>query len=190
MFEEHQLPGTVYPVPRSLQEARCVFKGVRFDVCTLEVNKGTSRSFRRDVVLHPGAVVILPILDEQNIVLIRNKRFAVGDTLLELPAGTLELGEPPLDTAKREIIEEIGYQAEEVVPLFQFYPTPGFCTEKMYAFVARKLKHVGQQLEETEEITVQVTRWDEALSMIRDGTIRDGKTIATLLYYTQYNRVA
>ncbi|MCE5319238.1 MAG: NUDIX hydrolase, partial [Parachlamydia sp.] len=104
-------------------EADTVYHGDRFDVVSLPIGNNK----RRDVILHPGAVVILPILDHEHILLIRNQRFAVGKELWELPAGTLEKGEAPLETAKRELIEETGYEAAEMEPLTQFYTSPGFC---------------------------------------------------------------
>ncbi len=104
--------------------AKCVYKGVRFDVCTLEVKGKDGRGKQRDAILHPGAVVILPINDEKTIILIRNERFVVGERLWELPAGTLEPNEPPLETAKRELIEETGFKAQSMTPLMDFYSTP------------------------------------------------------------------
>lgn len=165
------------------EEAPKVFRGDRFDVVSLEISGKEGKSKRRDVILHPGAVVILPLLDHMHVVMIRNQRFAVEKELWELPAGTLEKGEAPLETAKRELIEETGYQAAEVEPLTQFYTSPGFCDEVMYAFVATNLTFVGQALEETEKITVEAVTWRNALVMACDGTIEDGKTLATLLYY-------
>jgi ADP-ribose pyrophosphatase len=107
----------------------------------------------------------------------------VDDTLWELPAGTLEPGESPLETASREVIEETGYRSTRLAPLLEFYTTPGFCNEKMYAFVANDLEFVGQQLDETEKITAEPLSWEKIMEMIRQGVIKDGKTIAVLLYY-------
>ncbi len=185
---EPYLPDTAYPLPESLHASRCVFKGRRFDVCSLEVKVDEAHSVRREAVVHPGSVVILPILDRETILLIRNQRFAVGERLWELPAGTLEPQEPPLETAKREIIEETGYRADQVDPLLTFYTTPGFCTEKMYAFVAQGLHLIGQKLDEGEDILVETVSWKKALAMIDDGTIRDAKTLVTLLYYNNQKR--
>lgn len=164
-------------------EAPLAFKGARFDVHTLQLPAKGKTFVQRDVVVHPGAVVILPLLDQDQIVMIRNKRFAVGQELLELPAGTLEQGESPLETAKRELIEETGYRPSKINPLTSFYPSPGICNEAMYAYAASGLEHVGQMLDDSEQITVEIVRWEKALQMVREGIIIDGKTITTLLYY-------
>lgn len=164
------------------------FKGVRFDVHSVYLPNRAGGTTRRDVVIHPGAVVILPLIDHSNIIFIRNSRFAVKKVLLELPAGTLEPGEAPIETAKRELIEETGYKAKETTPLFSFYTTPGICNEIMHAFVAKDLSFVGQSLDDSEEISTEVLSWEEALKMIRQGTIEDGKTISTLLYYHTFHR--
>ncbi len=169
------------------KDSQRVYHGVRFDVYGMELPTKSGRKIRRELIVHPGAVVILPILDDDRIVMIRNERFAIGQTLWELPAGTLEPNEPPKVTAGRELIEETGYQANVIEPLFSFYTTPGFCNELMYAFVAKDLKHIGQKLEESEKITVEALSWKEVLTLIQDGILCDGKTIATLLYYKTFN---
>lgn len=169
-------------LPEFIDDSQCVFKGTRFSVFSLDIPNKEGRT-KKDVVIHPGAVVILPKLDDNTVVMIKNNRFAVGQELWELPAGTLEPSEFPQDTAARELIEETGYRADSIQLLTQFYTTPGFCNEMMYAFLAEGLHEVGQQLEDTECITVHLKKWDELLSMIQEGKIVDGKTITTLLYY-------
>jgi len=134
----------------------------------------------RDVVVHPGAVVILPILDENRLVMIRNYRYTVERELWELPAGTCEEGESPIQTAVRELIEETGYRAGGIEPLMEFYTSPGILTERMYAFVARDLTPVGQALEEGERIVREIVEVDEARRMLLEGRLADGKTIAVL----------
>jgi ADP-ribose pyrophosphatase len=141
---------------------------------------------RREVVVHPGAVVVLPMVDESNILLIRNKRYAVGEVLLELPAGTLEPKEPPMNCAGRELLEETGYLAKRLKPLGSFYTSPGILTEKMHAFVAYDLQKKETALEEGEEIELYPTTLEQALQMIKHGQIVDGKTIAVLLMYERF----
>lgn len=166
-------------LPSSLKNSTLVFHGARFDVRHID---------HRDAVIHPGAVVILPLIDEKNIIMIRNERFAVGETLWELPAGTLEPQEHPQMTATRELIEETGYEAGQIEFLTEFYTTPGFCNERMFAYVAKDLKLVGQDLDDNEKITVENLGWNEVLSMIRKGKIHDGKTLTTLLFYLHLTR--
>lgn len=161
-------------LPSCLTGAIPRYEGSRIDLYTVN---------HREAVIHPGAVIILPLLSATDVILIRNERFVVDDTLWELPAGTLEPGESPLETASREVIEETGYRSTRLAPLLEFYTTPGFCNEKMYAFVANDLEFVGQQLDETEKITAEPLSWEKIMEMIRQGVIKDGKTIAVLLYY-------
>jgi ADP-ribose pyrophosphatase len=171
-------------LPRQLQTAKIVFKGKRFDVAR------TKGKHPREIVVHPGAVVILPLLDDKTVALIRNERVAVGQTLWELPAGTLEPGEPPLKCAKRELIEETGYKAARVRRLTTFFTSPGICTEVMHAFVARGLTEVGQDLDDGEAITVEAVELARAYEMIESGTLRDGKSIATLLFHRAFSRLS
>jgi ADP-ribose pyrophosphatase len=187
-------------LPNHLRSARREFQGSRFDVVSLDLRGRDGSTHVKEVIVHPGAVVILPVLDDGNIILIRNDRVAVGDTLWELPAGTLEPPEPPEECAARELIEETGYRVRTpgspgspgspagIVKLTEFYTSPGICTEKMFAFVARDIEHVGQALEATEQITVESVSVDGALDMIRRGEVRDGKTIATLLFFHTFLR--
>jgi ADP-ribose pyrophosphatase len=171
-----------------LIEKQVIFAGrkVRLEVHTVEDDNGKRHA--REVVVHPGAVVILPFLDADRILLIKNRRYAVGQILMELPAGTLEKGEEPMNCAGRELVEETGYLAGRLQPLGNFFTSPGILSEKMYAFAAYDLETAKQALEETEEIEVAPAKFSDAVEMIRDGRIHDGKTIATLLMYERYFR--
>jgi len=177
---------TTYPIPDFLEGSKCLYQGARFAIHETSVTDDTGKIKSREALVHPGAVVILSLIDDDTVVMIRNERFAVGEILWELPAGTLEPGEPPQKTAEREIIEETGYKASSVEPLCEFYISPGYCTETMYAFVAKGLHHVGQDLDDTEKITVHPLPFKEILKMIKEGTIIDAKTITTILYYQQF----
>ena len=134
----------------------------------------------RQVVVHPGAAVILPLLPDGRIVTIRHFRRAVDKELIELPAGTLEPGETPAQTAFRELEEETGYRAGSLEPVIEFFPSPGILTERMYIFVATDLTQVGQRLEESERIRVHIVTREEAWRLLVDGCLEDGKTIAAL----------
>ncbi len=139
------------------------------------------RSIAREVVRHPGAVVIVPLSGPDRVVLVKNYRIAIDEHLWELPAGTLEPNELPLDAAKRELEEETGYRPVRIEPMGQFFTSPGFCNELIYVFVAQDLTFVGQRLEPHEQIEAHEFGWTDALAMIDDGRIKDGKTIAGLL---------
>jgi len=141
------------------------------------------RSVTREVVVHPGAVVILPILDARRIVMIRNYRHTVEQELWELPAGTAEPNEAPIETARRELEEETGYRAGTMTPLTEFFTSPGVLTERMFAFLATELQPVGQRLEVGERIVAEIVELDRARTWLTDGELRDGKTIAVLGTY-------
>ncbi len=141
------------------------------------------RSITREVVVHPGAVVILPIIDAHRIVMIRNFRYTIEQELWELPAGTAEPNESPIETARRELEEETGYRAGTMTPLTEFYTSPGVLTERMFAFVATDLTSVGQRLEHGERIVAEVVELDLVRRWLVNGELRDGKTIAVLGTY-------
>ena len=138
---------------------------------------------RRDVVIHPGAAVILPLLDAGHVCLLRNPRFILNETLWEIPAGTLEPDEAPEIAAVRELAEETGYQAKRWRKLGVFYPSPGVLSERMHLFVAEDLTPGPMQREAGEEMEPQVVAWDQALAWALDGTIRDAKTVMALLLW-------
>ena len=142
---------------------------------------------RRDVVKHPGAVVILPVHADGRVVLLRNKRWVVEDTLWELPAGTLEPGEPLEAAARRELQEETGYTAERWRSLGFLYASPGVLDEKLHLFVAEGLTAGPQMLEADEELTHHTLDLSEAVAMCLRGEIRDAKTITALLLLEKQN---
>lgn len=146
------------------------------------------REHIRDTVQHPGAVAILPLVDDDHVCLIRNYRIAVDKTLIELPAGTLETGEDPAITAARELIEETGYRAQQVEKLREFTMSPGILNERMHLYLARGLTSGATALEAGEEIETFVVSWDEALQMAYDGTIEDAKTLVGLMHYDYLRR--
>lgn len=139
--------------------------------------------FEREVVLHPGAVVILPVLDGERICLLRNHRPSVGRTLLELPAGTLDPPEPPEEAAVRELAEETGYRAGRWRKLTEFFPSPGVMSERMYLFLAQDLTPGPIELQPGERIEPEVVAWPVARAWALDGTIQDAKTLVGLLLW-------
>ncbi|CDR33376.1 NUDIX hydrolase [Criblamydia sequanensis] len=171
-----------------IKDSQCVFQGVKFDVYQTQKKSREGNILKKEFIAHNGAVVILPFLNQNEILLIQNHRFAVNETLFELPAGTLEMGEEPMNAAFRELAEETGYEAKVIEPLNQFFTSPGISNEKMFAFVATDLKETLQNLDEGEEIEVTKMSFSTALDLIKNGRIKDGKTISTLLYYKAFKK--
>jgi ADP-ribose pyrophosphatase len=141
------------------------------------------QTIRRDVILHPGAVVILPVLDRDHVVLLRNHRFVLGETLWEVPAGTVEPGEPLQRCAERELAEETGYAAARWHSLGYLYASPGVMDEKLHLFVAEELTPGPPRPEPGEQLRPVVCRFDDAIKMCLSGDIRDAKTITSLLLW-------
>ncbi len=163
---------------------RCrTHSGRLFAVELLTWTDASGRTVEREVVRHPGAVLVVPELADGRLILIRNARMAVDDRLWELPAGVLEPGEDPADAARRELLEETGYRAGQLERLGEFYTSPGFCDELMRVYAARDLELIGQRLEAGEDIAVEIVELGKVLSMIDTGVIRDGKTLAGLLLW-------
>lgn len=160
---------------------RVLHRGRKFDFELLEFASADGKPVVREIVRHRGSAVIVPRLPDGRLVLIRSYRPAIERELWELPAGTLEPGEPPQACAARELLEETGYRAGRLTPLARFYPSPGLTDEIMWAFLGTDLAFEGQRLEEDERVTTEAVPVEEALTMIDDGRIEDGKTIAALL---------
>ena len=160
-----------------------VHVGRRIKVAVDTTTAADGSTIRRDVVLHPGAVVILPVLDADHVVLLRNHRFVVGETLWEVPAGTVEPPEPLEDCAKRELAEETGYTAARWTDLGVIHPVISYSTEAIYLFVAEGLEHVGARLDHGEFLEVLDMSVDELLAALDAGQITDAKTVAALLLY-------
>ena len=135
----------------------------------------------KDVVRHPGAVVILPVLDDDRICLIRNKRVSVDEMLLEVPAGTLDPGESPRQCAQRELEEETGYVAGEMDSLGWFYVSPGILDEKMHLFVASRLAPGSPNRMPDENIENHLITYEEAMKLLDTCEIHDAKTMIALL---------
>lgn len=130
------------------------------------------------IVRHPGAVTVVPQLDDGSVVLIRNFRISVERWLVEFCAGKLEPGEPPAACAVRELEEETGWRAGRIEPLGTFLTTPGFSDERMHVFAASRLEAVPRRLQPGERIEVLHVRPEQVDAWIADGTIQDGKSMA------------
>lgn len=135
----------------------------------------------REVVVHPGAVAMVPVLDADHVLLVRQWRSAAGRALLEIPAGTLSPGEDPAACAARELMEEIGYRPNKLSPLYATYLAPGYSSEKLHVFLAEDLVPERLPHDEDENLEVVTLRWDEINAMMLRGEFADSKTLAGLL---------
>ncbi len=144
----------------------------------------------RHTVEHPGAVAIIALLDDDRVCLIRNERIAIGKTLVELPAGTLEPPEVPQRTAERELREETGYSATHWQELNGFFMSPGILNERMHLFVARGLTSGPPAREAGEEIDNLIVSWDEAIAMALRGEIEDAKSLAGIFLWDKLRQHA
>jgi len=164
----------------TVSAGQTVYKGKVFDIRVDEIREGDVE-YKREIVVHRGSAVILPVFDDGTVALVRQYRHAAGKYLLELAAGTLEDGEDPKAGAIRELEEEIGVTAGKIEKLCEFYVSPGFLTEKMHIFLAIDLTETKQNLEADEILTIQRHSFPALLEMIRNGDIEDAKTIAGVM---------
>src|SRR3954447_4109085 len=155
----------------------------RFSVVEKTLTRADGKTASCQFVRHLGSVAILPLLDDNRVCLIRSRRLTVGETLIEVPAGTREPNETPLETARRELIEETGYRAATFEELLAYFPSPGVLSERMWIYVAKGLTAGPHARGASEEIENLVVSWDEALAMLDSREIQDGKTIVALLAY-------
>lgn len=176
-------PALVASLKQRMGAPTVTHTGPVFRVESYQVTDRKGRVARRDVVRHPGAVTVVPVLADGRLVVIRNERIAVAERLLEFCAGKLERGEEPAAAAGRELEEECGYRAGRIEPLGMFYTSPGFADERMYVFLATDLTPVDRRLEPGEEIDVEIRSADELRAMIATGELRDGKTLGAFLLY-------
>lgn len=168
------------PAPEMLLET------TRFSVERIHQTLQDGSTRAREVVRHPGSVVVVPEVDADHVCLIHNSRVAVDQTLIELPAGTLDPNEDPRDCAFRELTEETGFHANQMTALISFFAAPGILDERMHLFVATDLMPGEPAREPGEEIENLVVTWDEAFRMIRENEIVDAKTIVGLFHYRMW----
>jgi ADP-ribose pyrophosphatase len=142
----------------------------------------------RDLIHHPGSAVILPLLPDGRVVLVRQYRLAAGAMIWELPAGTIDPGEEPLETARRELTEETGYRTSRWRKLTTFFPSPGLLSERMHLFLARDVRPGPARPEADERITTHPFTRPQLLRMVRAGEIQDGKTLVGLLFWTRWGK--
>lgn len=166
---------------------RVVYQGriVRLDLDQLEYE---GRRFQRENLIHPGAVAVVPVLANGDIVMVKQFRYAVQRELLEIPAGTLERGEQPSACARRELMEEAGFRARRLRRIGLCYPVPGYSTERIALYVATGLVPCPCQPEADEQLTVHRMSRQHVLGLLRRGRIVDAKSVVGLFYYLWYNQ--
>lgn len=163
-----------------MAERREIYKGRIIDLGVEEVELPNGVTIHLDIVRHPGASAIVAIDENGDVALIRQFRHAADGFIWEIPAGVLQPGEDPALCAARELREETGLDAAEITHLGTILPSPGFCTERIHLYLARRLTRVGQSLDHDEVLTVETMPLSRALDMIAAGEIQDGKSIAAL----------
>jgi ADP-ribose pyrophosphatase len=141
-----------------------------------------SQTSTREYIVHPGAAVILPVFDNGDVLLERQHRYPLRRDFIEVPAGKLDPGEVPETCARRELVEETGYQATELRFLFKFYPAIGYSNEIMYFYLAQGLEHVGHERDHDEFLEILRVPFADALGMIRSGEICETKTVTALFW--------
>lgn len=157
-----------------------IYSGRVFDIRIDEIRDGDI-TYKREIVVHKGSCVVIPVFEDGTVGLVRQYRHAAGKYLLEICAGTLNAGEDPETGAIRELEEEVGVRAAKIEKITEFYVSPGFLTEKMFVFLANELTETQQNLEEDEILTIERHSFPALYEMIRNGEIEDAKSIAGLL---------
>lgn len=162
-------------------DSEYVYRGKVINVLRDNVEISTGRKSVREVVEHSGGVVIVAQKSDEIILMVKQFRYPIKQTVLELPAGKLEKGEEPFPAAKRELEEETGYRADEWQSLGYINTTPGFCNEKLYLYLAKNLKFVGEHPDEGEIIQCYEYNINEIFEKVKNGEINDAKTICGLM---------
>ncbi len=160
---------------------RVIYKGRKVDLALQPIRLADGSTSDREVVLHRGAVAMVPMVDRDHICLVKNFRYAANKTLLEIPAGTLDPGESPDATAPRELAEETGYRAGSIRRVAEWYVSPGVMNERMYLYLCEDLTPGPTDHQPDERLEPVVLAWSEAMGLVRDGKIEDAKTMLALL---------
>ena len=165
-----------------------IFTGRIFEVAKHQVSLEDDTLTTREVVYHNGGVCVVAVDNVDNLLMVKQYRFPTGQELYELPAGKLEKGENHLSAGLRELEEETGYNATSMDLLTCFYPTPAYCSEKIYIYKANDIYPTCQHLDVGEFLSVEKIPFDKALQMVFSGEIVDGKTQIGILMYAQQNK--
>jgi ADP-ribose diphosphatase len=181
-----QSSGTPRAKTAKILNSTSIYEGPVFGLRRDEVIEPSGVRAIREVITHPGSVVVLPVLPDGRILLIQQYRHATRQYLWELVAGRIDDGENPKAAAARELIEETGYRAKRFRIFLEMFPTPGFLEEKMFLLLAEGLTEGEAEPEEDEKIISRGYKRKELEEMIRKGELRDAKSIAGILYYFRF----
>ncbi len=157
-----------------------IYEGKVFNIRIDKIREGEVE-YKREIVVHKGSAVVIPVFDDGTVALVRQYRHAAGKYLLDICAGTLNAGEDPEIGARRELEEEIGVTARKIEKLCEFYVSPGFLTEKMHLYLARDLTETQQDLEVDEILTVERHAIVDLVKMVENGEIQDAKTMIGIM---------
>lgn len=166
-----------------LKKKNKIYEGKAVDFYCDEVELPNGQTATREYLGHPGAAAVLPFIDKENIVLVKQYRYPIGKETLEIPAGKIDKGETPLECVKRELKEETGFTAKNLEKLISFYPTTAFSNEELHIFAAFGLNSGKQHLDKDEFVSKLIVNFREAVKMVKSGEIMDSKTVIALLYF-------
>ena len=178
--------GTPHAKKATVLSSTTIYEGRVFGIRRDEVIEPSGARTTREVITHPGSVVVLPVLPDGRILLIQQYRHAARQYLWELVAGRVDPGETPKVAAARELIEETGYRAKRFRVFLDIFPTPGFLEERMFILLAEGLTAGEAEPEEDEKIISRAYNRKQLEEMMRSGKLRDAKSIAGILYYFRF----
>lgn len=176
------------PPKARVVSTRTIFRGRIVQLDIDRVVEPSQKEVEREIIRHPGAAVLLAVTEQRRVVLLRQYRHAAKELMLEVPAGTIDPGEAPEETARRELLEETGYRPHRLRKLAEFYPSPGILAELMHLYLATDLEKGEASPEEDENLTVFEVPWEEAERLEPGKDLRDAKTIIALSFLKRLAR--
>jgi len=173
----------------TVKKSNLIFEGKVFDIKVDEIEYNSGNKAIREIVIHPGGAVVVPVTKENKIVMVTQHRFPMHKTLIELPAGKLDKGEDPPTCAARELKEETGYRSNKLEKLGSIYTTPGYSSEELHIYAALELTKGNYNHEEgEEEMKILEYSLEEIEKMIGENKIVDGKTISGIFLYSSWQK--